>query len=535
MDKTFGNVKKTYNLKSKNGITIVALITTIVVMLILTSITIGAINGNLLDYTGKGKIKTEITELNSSLMKKLLISDNKNISGKINDILNIESPYNDKLEIENGELVYISSKWTEDEIEMLKEMGIGMGLYDFYKQSTDIYYIAMPSTKTAKYGDLDNVGTLEDFRNLVNAGTFTYDEARLIEDIKLNEGKYTIANGEITFAEDAVQWTPIGTNSKYFSKIFDGQNHIISGIYINNENLSKAGLFSQTSGTIKNLGLENGKITAKNYVGGIVGSGKPGCTIINSFNGNSVRAKTGFVGGIAGNDGNSSILIEGCYNKGNISSDTYICGGIIANTNAGAIVKECYNLGKVHGTGASIGGIVGQGYVNIEKCYNNGNVIGANYVGGIIGSGSTLIKECYNSGVIEGTQYIGGIVGGSNGNEKVFNCYNVGTILHGGNRNNGGIIGLNYSKVINCYTIKEQIPGTKENSYYLVSTATSDTSAKTESFMKSQAFVTLLNTVTTTTTDEETGEETTTTATQDVWAIDTNNINEGYPILKWQK
>ena len=349
MDKTFGNVKKTYNLKSKNGITIVALIITIVVMLILTSITIGAINGNLLDYTGKGKIKTEITELNSSLMKKLLISDNKNISGKINDILNIESPYNDKLEIENGELVYISSKWTEDEIEMLKEMGIGMGLYDFYKQSTDIYYIAMPSTKTAKYGDLDNVGTLEDFRNLVNAGTFNYDEARLIEDIKLNEGKYTVTSEGITFSEDAIQWTPI---SNKFTGTLDGQDFTISGIYINSAS-NEQGLFSKTNSTtiINNLGLKNSYIKGNNSVGGIAGQNYG--IIQSCFNEAVLNATGESVGGIAAGN-NREARIENCCNNNNITGNQRQGG--ICGTNVGTI-KGCYNLGTITGTSIRTGGI----------------------------------------------------------------------------------------------------------------------------------------------------------------------------------
>ena len=53
--------------------------------------------------------------------------------------------------------------------------------------------------------------------------------------------------------------------------------------------------------------------------------------------------------------------------------------------------------------------------------------------------------------------------------------------------------------------------------------------------MKTQDFVDLLNTITEITTDEETGETTTTTKTQDVWEMDTKNINGGFPILKWQE
>ena len=52
--------------------------------------------------------------------------------------------------------------------------------------------------------------------------------------------------------------------------------------------------------------------------------------------------------------------------------------------------------------------------------------------------------------------------------------------------------------------------------------------------MQTEEFITLLNTLTTITTDEETGEEITTTTMQNVWVVDNNNINGGYPIFTWQ-
>lgn len=107
------------------GITIIALVITIVLMLILASVAVNvSINGGLFEYSRKAKLETEITELQKMLMKKQMINEGKISNGTINEILGIESDYNDKVGIEDGELVYFADKWTEKDIEILKEIGI---------------------------------------------------------------------------------------------------------------------------------------------------------------------------------------------------------------------------------------------------------------------------------------------------------------------------------------------------------------------------------------------------------------------------
>lgn len=109
----------------QNGITLIVLVITIVLMLILASVTINvSINSGLFDNAKNAKLKTEITELQSRLMKKQMINEGKKLNGTINEILGIESVYNDKLKIEDSELVYIEGKWSEKKIEELKKIGI---------------------------------------------------------------------------------------------------------------------------------------------------------------------------------------------------------------------------------------------------------------------------------------------------------------------------------------------------------------------------------------------------------------------------
>ena len=199
-------------------------------MLILASVTVNVtLDGGIFGYARKANLKTELTELQEILTKKQIMTDNAITDGEINALLGIESKYNDSLEIENGELVYIKEKWSNADLQVLEELGIYKSSFDEYKENEEtIYYIANEKT-LERYEGLTNVGTLENFRDLVNNGTFTYERAILIEDIKLNEGEYSKkSSGMIEFTEDALEWTPIGTATKQFTKVFDGDGYTIS-------------------------------------------------------------------------------------------------------------------------------------------------------------------------------------------------------------------------------------------------------------------------------------------------------------------
>ena len=67
-------------------------------------------------------------------------------------------------------------------------------------------------------------------------------------------------------------WQPIGVSSSAFKGIFDGNNHIISGLTINRPSTDNVGLFGYIdAATIKNL-IVKGNIEGANQVGGICGA-----------------------------------------------------------------------------------------------------------------------------------------------------------------------------------------------------------------------------------------------------------------------
>ena len=292
--------------------------------------------------------------------------------------------------------------------------------------------------------------------SLVNEGTsFEGKTIKLGADIILNENSENYKEWETTAPEK--EWTPIGITYNGFAGTFDGCGHIISGLYINeNETNIHYGLFAKTVGTITHVQVINSYIEANSYLGGIVGYiGDSGeitkCSFVgiikakleDANNQSASNSTPLYCGGICGQFAYGS-NIESCYFKGKIEAEINSCsdfggkniGGIVGASVAGAI-KDCYNEGTIIVSGSenslisiSIGGIAGSAY-SIYGCYNIGAVtvsvenspLSANAyppvtTGGIVGSADIGgVKYCYNTGAISnqvetGTNYkIGEIVG----------------------------------------------------------------------------------------------------------------------------
>ncbi len=300
-------------------------------------------------------------------------------------------------------------------------------------------------------------------------------------------GKYILLGNDIflndvsseNWTSNAVQWTPIGQmkdfygespEDKLFCGNFDGGNHIISGLYINNENFN-VGLFGAAkNATIKNLGITDSYIKARCNVGAIVGFADI-CDIENCYNTSSVfgyRYAGGLVGRIDLNsdDPHFTTVFKKCYNTGNVIGINDPLDPSVNGTHTGGILGggwifhakfvDCYNAGNIKGCNF-VGGIAGDngvGYrdlVVMNRCYNTGNITGTQDVGGIMGRGAICIENCYNTGNVSGKTLVGGISGETPFSTK--NCYNTGKVT--GELMTGGIIGASYDyPVVNCYYLE---------------------------------------------------------------------------------
>lgn len=220
-------------------------------------------------------------------------------------------------------------------------------------------------------------------------------------------------------------WTPIGNASTIYTGTFDGQNHTISGMKIENAE-SYSGLFGNVTGTVRDFTV-TGSITLTgsesiSKVGGAVGSlgtGTAGGTVSGVTSGVNITVSTGndHIGGVVGSlPENSSPTVESCLYTGNINV-TVAAGsvaGVVGYIRTGTI-QNCANRGGISvsesGNG-SVGGILGycnNKGISILSCYNTGTITAESTanVGAIVGNNrddnnhvgqATVSNCCYLTG-----------------------------------------------------------------------------------------------------------------------------------------
>lgn len=315
-----------------------------------------------------------------------------------------------------------------------------------------------PAQAEDGYYEIATAGQLKWFADEVNSGKPELN-ARLTADIDLSG-----------VCSAAVPWTPIGdqANNQDYRGTFDGQNHKITGLYLENKgslaNVSSyyTALFGLCDGAaIKNVSVYGEAKAVTRYVAGIVGracgiSTKRTCTIENCYNyvtltGEPTNDQIYGHAGVAASA--QDTVIRGCSNNADITGYQGYTGGIVADASYGTTtIESCWNTGAIllrgwHHQFRGVGGIVGNASaaVNITDCYNTG-AISFYYktqkiqqaAGGIVGlagesshASTITLTNCYATGTVSG-QYddqasMGALVGEVTNNEKTTltanNCY----------------------------------------------------------------------------------------------------------------
>ena len=305
--------------------------------------------------------------------------------------------------------------------------------------------------------EIATAGQLKWFADEVNSGKPELN-ARLTADIDLSG-----------VCSAAAPWTPIGdhANNQDYRGTFDGQNHKITGLYLENKgglaDVSSyyTALFGLCDGaTIKNVSVYGEAKAITRYVAGIVGracgiSTKRTCTIENCHNYVTLTGKStgdqlyGHAGVVASAQ---DTVIRGCSNNADITGYQGYTGGIVAVASYGTTtIENCWNTGAIllrgwHYQFPGVGGIVGNASeeVNITNCCNTGAISFyetssvQQAAGGIVGfagkdryTAAITLTNCYSSGTVSGQPddqaSMGALVGKVVDNEKttltVNNCY----------------------------------------------------------------------------------------------------------------
>lgn len=291
-------------------------------------------------------------------------------------------------------------------------------------------------------------------------------------------------------------WTPIGVNFNIaFSGTFNGNGHIISGLFVLTPGQLFAGLFGLCkNSTVSNIQLVDPYIRADGDSGSLVGS-----------------------------FGTNSNMTD-CHATGvDIVTTSSNTGGLVGDLITNATMLRCSSEGSVTGVN-QVGGLVGSPYdlTNISECWTAGTVSAQYLAGGLVGYCTfafgpgrvNTLNNCYSRAdvtVVNGRA--GGVYGGTDGNLIASNCYSTGTAT--GAELVGGFIGAAAGmNVTNSYWDTESSGLVGGIGGWTGPQTPQDITGKTTAEMKAAAIVTLLNT----------GQPAA------PWTIDPS-INDGYPIL----
>ena len=278
----------------------------------------------------------------------------------------------------------------------------------------------------------------------------TADGLKNVAKLVNEEGKTDI---NITLDTDLTltgEWTPIGTESQPYTGTFDGGNHTITGLKIDQSGTDNVGLIGRlgSGGKVQDVTLTEVNVTGGTYVGGI--AGQTDGTVENCSVNGTVTGQNQ-TGGIVGRNFST---ISGCSAEGTVTG----------NTNVGGISGLCvpnYDTG----TGSLIGS-------TIEGCHSTAAVSGISSVGGVVGNlgNGCSLMACYSTGNVTATityghANVGGVVG-INGQGTVTACYHAtGEITSSVGDRIGGIAGCNDQGTFTaCYWENNQEQGTGSGS-----------------------------------------------------------------------
>lgn len=254
------------------------------------------------------------------------------------------------------------------------------------------------------------ISSVADFNKFVAATNeqglcFEGDYFKLTTDLDLNYAAFT----PVSSADETLG----------FAGIFDGDNHTINNLAIDNLTTRKlnVALFWQVTkdGVIKNLKIaDNARFSVYRNFAPFV------CTLYGT--------------------------VDNCYNYASFSPSAGFAGGIAYIVEETGVVKNCFNGGDIvladDATNGSVGGIVGSNYGTIENCLNVGNVeaamSGSENVGGIAYSNRGTIKSVMNMGLVKGVESVGGIAGTSAG--TIVSSLSVAPVVSTGNYDGVGAV-----------------------------------------------------------------------------------------------
>ena len=292
---------------------------------------------------------------------------------------------------------------------------------------------------------------LAELAQYVNAGDATFVSAHYVLTDDVNLSAYG-------------NWTPIGTINQPFAGVFDGQNHVVTGLKIDRSQGVCQGLFgcvnsqdANRKAQVKNVIVKDAQIRTKNWSGAVVGCYGGWASQMEPLE------NCAMVGG----------SIEGCVDRAGYDQASSI-GGVVGLSYAD--VRFCYSTGTVivPQSACDIGGVVGWVDGNVQSCYAAGSMDIFPYstrqifnIGGLAGTVDDDVSDCYSTvdvvGLGDNTFTFGGVAGTVGG--SVTRCFATGNVQAwmtvGGV---AGIVGTRGGSLTDCVALNGAVSGTESRS-----------------------------------------------------------------------
>lgn len=496
--------------KEKNrGITLIALVITIILLLILAGITILQLTrSGLFEKAKIAKIYSREAQAEEKVNLEII-----RVQMEKEGIATIKDIYNDFSSNNNKEIDVIQVNRDDTDENIIREIIVSVIGYEEFNftigEGLEIIEICGIPKNEWKGETLDNIDNNEEDKVLINnsdkltEGTTITIHAKQDEKIKkvdveigninvysqeiLNKIRYvkTINLNEMQNIEE------LEFNKSYKTKvkITLSNGNIIeeNGIDILNYTISDAQALKELSNEVNSGNtfeeetlLQIADIDLSSVCSTSIGSWEPiGTTMAptstwfnGTYNGNKKEIRNLYIN----HNEDKSIGLFGFLGYKGIIKNVVLYGEVIQNLNTGrvvggivgrseGIIENCINYANVtNNTDYFAGGIAGGNENIIRGCINNGNITGIEYVGGIsamsenvlfsnnnITTEKSIISNCINNGNISGEIKVGGICGEIR-KGAIEQCINNSSVIAVSSIA-GGIVGQSNVNIINCKNI----------------------------------------------------------------------------------
>lgn len=444
-------------MKNNKGITLIALVITIVIIIILAAVSLNIVLGDngIIKSAQKAQKKETISEIEAEIKMALdayTIDKAIDSNANIRDVLIKELDQTEITKLVNNDSTLIIDYKGESfkfdlntgnvkettTVEIWDPTAMSVGLIGegtketpyLINNSGDLNYMMTrlkdqgynPQLKNELIAGLEEDGVTPNGKDLVSCGACY----KLTTDIEFNDitdyDKWVDGTYDMSKLN---KWNPAGIGTdKYFE--FNGDGHELIGLYCVQDvgSSSCTGFFSYISTSedmvFKNIIFTN--VFCEYYAYGYCGALSGQLYTYNST---------------------TNAVVENCSVSGiirNKEGDYGYAGGLIGNFyGARCVMKNCYNFASVEGI-TFVGGHIGMlSNGTVENCINYGSIKGRQCVGGIVGESqhsNDIIKNCINYGNVQFKEsndvnfysYLGGIVGRMNYGKLIENCYNYGKL-----------------------------------------------------------------------------------------------------------